>query len=203
MTMEDVVPLGYMGKIVEIDLDNDKIEFIPTEKYAQKFLGGRGIASRIYWEKVKPEIKAFDRENVLIFMTGPLVATSVQGASRLSVVSKSPMAYPEGYCYGDIGGFAGAELKRAGFDGIVISGISIYFRGYIAEKGRNTATKEDVKEITTKVEDVKESFRKEQSKFIDELQWNRKVQEQAQAGARSPWRQPGETRYPPGRPHRP
>ena len=115
---------GYMGKIVEVDLDNNKIDFIPTEKYAEKFLGGRGIASRIYWERVKPETKAFDRENVLIFMTGPLVATSVQGAARLSVVGKSPMAYPEGYCYGDFGGFAGAELKRAGFDGIVISGIS-------------------------------------------------------------------------------
>jgi len=164
------VPLGYMGKIVEIDLDNDKIEFIPTEKYAQKFLGGRGIASRIYWEKVKPEIKAFDRENVLIFMTGPLVATSVQGASRLSVVSKSPMAYPEGYCYGDIGGFAGAELKRAGFDGIVISGISpkpVYLwihdgevelktaepiwgqNAYDVEKALNQAHGENTKFITT------------------------------------------------------
>ncbi|MFC1979091.1 aldehyde ferredoxin oxidoreductase N-terminal domain-containing protein [Chloroflexota bacterium] len=122
--MESIMAFGYMGRILEVDLDNNEIGFIPTEKYAEKFLGGRGIASRIYWERVKPEIKAFDRGNVLIFMTGPLVATSVQGASRLSVVGKSPMAYPEGYCYGDIGGFAGAELKRAGFDGVVIRGIS-------------------------------------------------------------------------------
>lgn len=115
---------GYMGKIIDVDLDKGKIGFIPTEKYAEKFLGGRGIASRIYWEKVKPEAKALDGENVLIFMTGPLVATGVQGASRLSVVGKSAMAYPEGYCYGDIGGYAGAELKRAGFDGVVLSGQS-------------------------------------------------------------------------------
>jgi len=118
------VTFGYMGKIVEVDLNKGKIGFIPTEKYSEKFLGGRGMASRIYWEKVKPETKAFDAENVLIFMTGPLVATGVQGASRLSVVGKSPMAYPEGYCYGDIGGFAGAELKRAGYDGVIISGQS-------------------------------------------------------------------------------
>ena len=62
---------------------------------------------------------------------------------------------------------------------IVISGVSIYFRGYIAEKGKNTATKEDIEEITAKVEEVKVSFQKEHSKFIDDLQWNRKVQEQA------------------------
>jgi len=122
--MEDLVAFSYMGKIVEVDLDQNKISFIPTEKYSGQFLGGRGVASRIYWERVKPEIGAFSRENVLIFMTGTLVATGVQGAARLSVVGKSPMAYPEGYCYGDIGGFAGAELKRAGFDGIVISGKS-------------------------------------------------------------------------------
>jgi len=55
-------------------------------------------------------------------MTGPLVATGAQAASRLSVVGKSPMALPEGYCYGNIGGFFGAELKKAGYDGIVIEG---------------------------------------------------------------------------------
>jgi aldehyde:ferredoxin oxidoreductase len=124
VTTENTVAFGYMGTIIDVDLDKGIIGFIPTEKYASKFLGGRGIASRIYWEKVKPETKAFDAENALIFMTGPLVATGVQGASRLSVVGKSPMAYPEGYCYGDIGGFAGAELKRAGFDGVMIRGKS-------------------------------------------------------------------------------
>ena len=62
---------------------------------------------------------------------------------------------------------------------IVMGGIVIYFRSYVAEKGRNTATKEDIREITTKVEEVKVSFQKEHSKFLDELQWNRKVQEQA------------------------
>jgi aldehyde:ferredoxin oxidoreductase len=123
--MEGIVAFGYMGKIVEVDLNTGKIEFIPTVKYADRFLGGRGIASRIYWEKVKPETGAFDAGNALIFMTGPLVATSVQGAARLSVVGKSPMAYPQGYCYGDFGGFVGAELKRAGFDGLIVSGKSL------------------------------------------------------------------------------
>jgi hypothetical protein len=62
---------------------------------------------------------------------------------------------------------------------ILIGLIAIHFKSYIAEKGRNTATKEDIKEITTKIEEVKVSFQKEHSKFLDELQWNRKVQEQA------------------------
>jgi aldehyde:ferredoxin oxidoreductase len=113
---------GLMGKILHVKLNHCEITQFPTGPYADLYLGGRGIASRLYWERVKPNIKAFDPENWLIFMTGPLVATGVQGASRLSVVGKSPMTLPEGYCYGNIGGFIGPELKKAGFDGIVIEG---------------------------------------------------------------------------------
>ena len=113
---------GWIGKILHIDLNSGKTRTIPTQAYAEKFLGGRGVASRIYWETVTPQVDAFAPENRLIFMTGPLVATGVQGASRMSVVGKSPMTYPEGYCYGNIGGFIGAELKKAGFDGVIIDG---------------------------------------------------------------------------------
>jgi aldehyde:ferredoxin oxidoreductase len=113
---------GWMGKILHVNLSNCEIKQFPTQPYAKLYLGGRGIASRIYWETVIPKIKAFDPENRLIFMTGPLVATGVQGASRLSLVGKSPMTLPEGYCYGNIGGFIGSELKKAGFDGIVVEG---------------------------------------------------------------------------------
>jgi len=113
---------GWMGKILHVDLSNSKLTQIPTQPYAEQYLGGRGIASRIYWETVTPEIKAFDPENRLIFMTGPVVATGAQAANRMSVVGKSPMTLPEGYCYGSIGGFIGAELKKAGFDGVVIEG---------------------------------------------------------------------------------
>ena len=96
---------GWMGKILKVDLNNSKITQFSTQPYAEQYVGGRGIASRIYWETVAPEVKAFDPENRLIFMTGPLVATGVQGAARLSVIGKSPMTLPEGYCYANIGGF--------------------------------------------------------------------------------------------------
>ena len=113
---------GWMGKILHIDLSDSKVSEIETQPYAEKYLGGRGLASRLYWEKVTPDVKAFDPGNRLIFMTGPLLATGAQGASRMSVSAKSPMAYPEGYCYGSIGGYFPSELKKAGWDGIVIDG---------------------------------------------------------------------------------
>jgi aldehyde:ferredoxin oxidoreductase len=115
---------GWMGRILHIDLTDAKISEIETQPYAEKYLGGRGIASRLYWEKVTPGIKAFDPTNRLMFMTGPVLATGAQGAARMCVAAKSPMAYPEGYCYGSMGGYFPPELKKAGWDGIVIDGRS-------------------------------------------------------------------------------
>ncbi|MEJ2655981.1 MAG: aldehyde ferredoxin oxidoreductase N-terminal domain-containing protein [Desulfobacterales bacterium] len=113
---------GWCGKIVKIDLSDLRITELQTMDYADRFLGGRGIATRIYWEEIRPDVGAFDPENRLILMSGPLGASGVQGASRFEVVGKSPMLMPEGFCYGNLGGYFGPYLKRAGYDGIVISG---------------------------------------------------------------------------------
>ncbi|MDM8537203.1 aldehyde ferredoxin oxidoreductase N-terminal domain-containing protein [Desulfobacterales bacterium HSG17] len=115
---------GWCGRILRVDLSNSEISELDTNAYAEKFLGGRGIATRLYWEAVMPETGAFDPENHLIFMTGPLGATGAQGASRFIVAGKSPMLMPEGFCYGNLGGFFGPYLKRAGYDGLIITGKS-------------------------------------------------------------------------------
>jgi len=113
---------GWRGKILKVDLSSEAIIEIDTHSYADRFLGGRGIATRLYWEYVPATAGAFDPENHLIFMTGPLTATGAQGASRFEVVGKSPMLMPEGFCYGNMGGYWGPALKRAGFDGLMVSG---------------------------------------------------------------------------------
>jgi len=113
---------GWMGKILHVNLTTSKISELSTEPYSRQYLGGRGVAARLYWETVGPQVKAFDPENRLVLMTGPLVATGAQAASRLSFVSKSPQTFPEAYCSGSMGGFVGAEFKKAGFDGIVVDG---------------------------------------------------------------------------------
>jgi aldehyde:ferredoxin oxidoreductase len=118
--MSDI--FGWCGKILRVDLSNSKITEMETMDYADRFLGGRGIATRIYWDEVGPEVEAFDPENLLMLMNGPLTATGAQGASRFEAVGKSPMTLPEGFCYGNLGGFFGPYLKRAGYDGVVIAG---------------------------------------------------------------------------------
>ena len=113
---------GWCGKILKVDLNESRISELDTMDYAELFLGGRGIATRLYWDEAEPGIGAFDPENPLILMSGPLGATGVQGASRFEVVSKSPMLMPEGFCYGNLGGYFAPALKKAGYDGVVVIG---------------------------------------------------------------------------------
>ena len=115
---------GYVGKIAWIDLTDQSVKIIPTSNYAPKFIGGRAIATKIYWDVTKPGMKAFDPENPLMFMTGPTTATGIPTGGRTSVCAMAPNNLPEQFCWGNIGGWFGAKLKFAGFDGIVIVGRS-------------------------------------------------------------------------------
>lgn len=115
-------PFGWCGKILRVDLTRSATTDLDTLDYADLYLGGRGIATRIYWDEVGPEVGALDPANCLILMSGPLAATGVPGASRFSVVGKSPMLMPEGFCYGNLGGHFAPALKGAGYDGIVVTG---------------------------------------------------------------------------------
>lgn len=115
---------GYAGKILRVDLSSGEIGQFPTAEYAGDFLGGRGIAAALYWDEVPPDAGAFDPENRLIFMTGPLAGVSGLAGSRWTICGKSPATDPELFCYSNLGGRWGAKLKFSGYDGIVIQGAS-------------------------------------------------------------------------------
>jgi len=112
---------GYAGQILKVDLSSRTSEVIPSEGYT-RFIGGRGLAARLYWEEVPPEAGTFSEDNRLIFAVGPLAGVPVIGGSRWGVYGKSPATTPETFNYSNLGGRWGAELKFAGYDALVIQG---------------------------------------------------------------------------------
>lgn len=113
---------GYAGSILRVDLSSGKTESIPTAAYAERFVGGRGIAAKVCWDEVPPETKAFDPENRLVFATGPLACVPVIGGSRWEVCGKSPITSPHHFNYCNLGGRWGADLKFAGYDALIVQG---------------------------------------------------------------------------------
>lgn len=86
------------------------------------YLGGKGIAARLYWDEVAPEFKPFDPENKLFFTSGSLNGTGAMQAAKGCLGGKSPVWYPVNtFTFGTTANFA-PMMKRAGFDAIIIEG---------------------------------------------------------------------------------
>ncbi|MCS7112333.1 MAG: aldehyde ferredoxin oxidoreductase family protein [Ignisphaera sp.] len=113
---------GYAGSVLYIDLSREKAERRRLSyNDVDKFIGGIGLAVKIVVDEIPdPRIDPFSPDNVLVFMTGALTGSPVYGAARYVVASKSPLTMAWGESH--ISGYWGPELKRAGFDGIVIRG---------------------------------------------------------------------------------
>lgn len=115
---------GYAGRILKVDLSTSQVQDVPTAEHVARLVGGRGLAAGLYWDEVPPEAGAFDAENLLLFVTGPLAGVPAIGGSRWQVCGKSPATRPEQFCYGNLGGWWGAELKSAGYDAVAVKGKS-------------------------------------------------------------------------------
>ena len=115
---------GYAGSILHCDLSKLTYANISITNYTEAFLGGRGLASRLYWELAAPEKGALDAENPIIIATGPLAGFGGLAGSRWTICSKSPAITPQTYSYSNFGGSWGAYLKFAGLDALIISGVA-------------------------------------------------------------------------------
>ena len=113
---------GYAGKIARINLTSSTVTDVSTFDYAPKYIGGRAVANRIFWEEVPACTEALLPGNKLIYMTGPTCATGIPTGGRSVFTSISPNCYPEQYTWSGMGGWFGSELKFAGYDGFIIEG---------------------------------------------------------------------------------
>jgi len=109
-----------MGYYLEVDLATGNIEKVETDpKLTEMYLGGLGTSVKEHWDRVPPEVKPFDDENILIFSSGLFNGTPAFSANRTVISFISPQS--ELLAYPMMGGFWSAELKHAGYDKIIFS----------------------------------------------------------------------------------
>jgi aldehyde:ferredoxin oxidoreductase len=112
---------GYAGKILRVDLPGGGVrEEELTLQEVEEFIGGAGLATKFLCEEMDPKTDPLAPQNLLVFMTGPLTGTFVPTSSRFTVAAKSPLT--GGWGESHAAGFFGCELKKAGYDGIIIKG---------------------------------------------------------------------------------
>jgi aldehyde:ferredoxin oxidoreductase len=128
---------GWTGVFLQVNLIKNKAV---AENYssdlAQNFLGGRGFAAKILWDKLKPGTDPLSPENILIFATGPLTGIGLPNSGKLVVAAKSPLT--GGYGDGNMGTLAAVYMRKAGYDALVIEGkaqspVILHVKNQVAE----------------------------------------------------------------------
>ncbi len=114
---------GYNGRFLRVNLSEEKVTVEePAEDHYKRYLGGRGFIAAALLQEMPGGVDPLGPENRLIFALGPITGMPIPGSGRNSVGAKSPLT--GGFGEAEAGGFFGAELKKAGFDAIIIEGMA-------------------------------------------------------------------------------
>jgi len=119
----DKLVYGYSGKQLRISLDSGKVSVESINpQVLRKYIGGAGYGARILYDELQKGIDPLSKANKLIFATSPLSLNQIPGGGCVIVCFKSPLtnAWSESKCGSDFG----PELKRAGYDAVIIEGRS-------------------------------------------------------------------------------
>ena len=112
---------GYAGRFLRVDLTEGRCSpFTVADALLRKFIGGSSLGAKLFLDGFPLRADPLAPESPLMVMTGPMVGSGFPGSSRFAVCAKSPLTgiWGESAC----GGTFGPELKKAGYDGIVITG---------------------------------------------------------------------------------
>ena len=118
---ENNMPGGYNGKILRANLTTGTttIEQL-DEEFCRKYVGGAGFIAYYLYEELAVGIDPLGPDNKLIFANGPMTGTTIGGTARNCIGAKSVLT--GSIAKSEVGGFWGAELDHAGFDGIIVEG---------------------------------------------------------------------------------
>jgi len=112
---------GWTGRILRVDLSRKKhtVEKLNPE-VASGYLGGRGLAAWVLWNELSPGTDPLAPQNKLVLATGPLTGFLLPSSGKMLVAAKSPLT--NGYGDGNMGTRASVQMKKAGYDMVVIEG---------------------------------------------------------------------------------
>jgi len=112
---------GYTGRLLRVDLTNEKVSFEEIKpEILREYIGGVGYGVKLLYDELPAGIDPLSPENKILFATGPLTGTGAPGSGSTEVCFKSPLTgiWGEARCGGEWGG----ALKKAGYDFLVLEG---------------------------------------------------------------------------------
>jgi len=117
--MTDII--AVTNRVLDVDLTSGSVDTLAiTDSDRKQYLGGKGLALKLLYDRMAPGIDPLSADNILVVMTGPATGTPAPSGGRYAVVSKSPLTGI--FASSFTGGRFGLSLKKAGYDGIMVRG---------------------------------------------------------------------------------
>ncbi|MHB1354582.1 MAG: aldehyde ferredoxin oxidoreductase family protein [Anaerolineae bacterium] len=117
------MPYGHWGKLLRVNLSTGAITVESYDDiFLRRYVGGWGFIAYHLLKEVPAGCDPLGPQNKLIITTGAMTGQPVAGGGRHMIGGKSPLT--GGFGAGECGGYFGAELKRAGWDTVIIEGVS-------------------------------------------------------------------------------
>ncbi len=114
---------GFGGSVLRVNVGTGDIDIRALDPaFARRWLGGRGFISKILYDEVPRSTSAFDPDNLLVISPGVLAGHFAPGGSKCCFGAISPIT--NGLGDSTVGGHFGPELKFAGYDLVILRGIS-------------------------------------------------------------------------------
>ncbi|MFA9427138.1 aldehyde ferredoxin oxidoreductase family protein [Natronorubrum sp. A-ect3] len=111
---------GFHDHVARVDLSEGDVHYEGIDPDdARKYIGARGLGVKYVFDN-GPNVDPLGPDNPLVFMNGPLTGTQTTMSGRIAVCTKSPLTGTVTDSHH--GGWSGARLKWAGFDGLAFEG---------------------------------------------------------------------------------
>ncbi len=112
---------GFAGKMLDVDLTRQEVSERGIDSAdAARFIGGSGLGAALLWRETDATTCPLSPDNLLMLLNGPFTGTTVPTSGRTAVCTLSPLT--GAWAESDVGGSWGTQLRRAGFDGVVVRG---------------------------------------------------------------------------------
>jgi len=112
---------GFFNKVLWIDLSNETIEDKEiSDEIIRQYIGGYGLAAKLIYDNMPAKADPLGPEAILGFFPGLLTSTVAPLSGRFMVAGKSPLT--GGWGDANCGGYFGPEIKKCGYDGVLVKG---------------------------------------------------------------------------------
>ena len=155
---------AYNGKVIKVNLSTQEVsEYEFSDKDRELYLGGKCMAAKIIYDNIDKKIDPLSEENMIVITTSPLTAMGTPCSSRFNVSTISPLTglYTSSNC----GGNFGLMLKRAGFDGVIITG-KAKDKTYLSITNKGVEFKDATALWGLRTEAAQEAIKEKGEKFV-------------------------------------